>query len=287
MGALPFRRIARLWLLLGVVISSRCGAFLPVASPPHRRHAAGVAPRMVRNIDYPEVIVLYGPELSLQMDGLDAFLGDCAEMGTPVVALGYAADEDDDDDAGLPALRRTHPALVLHERPTRRAPPDPRDLWDALQALEVRPRPFGGSAGFGAPRAADPPRPPLPARAVVLAAAPAATRAARAVGARVLRVGSGNDADDPLADAAVPDLEGLWLEDVATPGSFWLNPPQPRDDDGIRVNPKEVMRWYQAAEECGAAATTPEAAAAAAAMPVSDDMDEDGLRGVLADLAPL
>jgi hypothetical protein len=35
------------------------------------------------------------------------------------------------------------------------------------------------------------------------------------------------------------------LDDIATPGSFWLNPPHARDDQGNKVDPIEVMLQYE------------------------------------------
>ena len=47
---------------------------------------------------------------------------------------------------------------------------------------------------------------------------------------------SDDDDDDFLADAIINDYQNLYLEDIATPGSFWLNPPYPRDDEGNKVD---------------------------------------------------
>ena len=46
--------------------------------------------------------------------------------------------------------------------------------------------------------------------------------------------------DNDLADGVVWNgMEDGWysvgVDDIATPGSFWLNPPQPRDDDNNRI----------------------------------------------------
>ena len=38
------------------------------------------------------------------------------------------------------------------------------------------------------------------------------------------------------------------LMDVATPGSYWLNPPVPRDENSNAVNPRELMEAVVPAE---------------------------------------
>ena len=48
------------------------------------------------------------------------------------------------------------------------------------------------------------------------------------------------DADD-LVDGVITTLDELYgLDDVSTPGQFWLNPPSARDQSGDRVNPWDV-----------------------------------------------
>eukprot|EP00568_Trieres_chinensis_P007846 CAMPEP_0183302832 /NCGR_PEP_ID=MMETSP0160_2-20130417/8479_1 /TAXON_ID=2839 ORGANISM="Odontella Sinensis, Strain Grunow 1884" /NCGR_SAMPLE_ID=MMETSP0160_2 /ASSEMBLY_ACC=CAM_ASM_000250 /LENGTH=382 /DNA_ID=CAMNT_0025465649 /DNA_START=108 /DNA_END=1256 /DNA_ORIENTATION=+ len=136
--------------------------------------------------------------------------------------------------------------------------PSPAALLDALSSVCVEPRGFGGSSGFGT-KAADPPRPPLPKHAVVFVSGPsersrARCSAARMAGARVVYVeteGMGScDAED-LSDAVVEtlgdedDWEAVTLDGISTPGSYWLNPPNPRDDEGNRVNIEEVVEFFQ------------------------------------------
>lgn len=58
------------------------------------------------------------------------------------------------------------------------------------------------------------------------------------------------DAED-LSDAVVEtlgdedDWEAVTLDGISTPGSYWLNPPNPRDDEGNRVNIEEVVEFFQ------------------------------------------
>ena len=54
----------------------------------------------------------------------------------------------------------------------------------------------------------------------------------------------GVDAD---ADATT-DLDYYWesinMDDIAMPGSFWLNPPHPKDDEGNGVDVLSVIQSY-------------------------------------------
>ena len=44
------------------------------------------------------------------------------------------------------------------------------------------------------------------------------------------------------------DLEYYWetinMDDIATPGSFWLNPPLPKDDEGNGVSTPSIIESY-------------------------------------------
>jgi hypothetical protein len=60
--------------------------------------------------------------------------------------------------------------------------------------------------------------------------------------------------DKALADAVVDDNHdwpSLFMDNIATPGSYWLNPPHPREDNGNAV---DVERVIQAYEDAAAAA---------------------------------
>ena len=50
----------------------------------------------------------------------------------------------------------------------------------------------------------------------------------------------------------ITDLEYYWqsinMDDIATPGSFWLNPPLPKDDEGNGVNVLSIIESYRVAE---------------------------------------
>jgi hypothetical protein len=108
----------------------------------------------------------------------------------------------------------------------------------------------------------------------VLATTLEQTRAARLAGMRVISCH-----DNDLADAVLfgPDID-FGLDDIATPGSFWLNPPHPRDDEGNRVDP------YALAEQMIHAQGDSESENDAAQQ---EEMDDDEFDEILADLAPL
>jgi hypothetical protein len=38
--------------------------------------------------------------------------------------------------------------------------------------------------------------------------------------------------------------ESITIDDIATPGSFWLNPPQPKDDEGNGVDVLSIIEEY-------------------------------------------
>jgi hypothetical protein len=96
---------------------------------------------------------------------------------------------------------------------------------------------------------------------------------------------SGNDAN--------ADLEYYWetinMDDIAMPGSFWINPPLPKDDEGDRVNVLSVIESYeqiekekqQQQEEKLSSATTNED------ILHSDDDDDGYLEAILKDMDPL
>lgn len=61
--------------------------------------------------------------------------------------------------------------------------------------------------------------------------------------------------DNALANAVVDDSHdwsSLWMDDIATPGSYWWNPPRPRDNDGNAVDFETVIQAYEDAEAAAA-----------------------------------
>lgn len=256
-------RVALAWCWIAAFVCGTSNAFVPPvyshAFERPEKHKAAFRISMVRNIDLPECLVFYGVESFRTNDvGLRSLLDECEQTGTAVVLIGNQA-------------QFTAPLLTpVQFRATVHPPPNPYDLLVALESVTIQPRPFGGSAGFGQ-KPADPERTPLPARTVVLCTTLDQTRAARAVGTRVVCL-----EDNDLADAVVDGID-FWLDDIATPGSFWLNPPHPKDDQGNKVDPEWLVENY----------LLPEQHECADRIDDGKDIDEDDMRRILADLAPL
>lgn len=228
-----------------------------------RRHGAAAASssvrRMVRNIDWVEALLFYGhASFSAGLDGADdgaaamllpgveGLIEECRRDGTAVLAIVDPArvgpSERLLESCGVLLRRGGDGPTAAAVRSESSRPPNPRDLWEAVRSVQIQPRGFGGSSGFGR-KAADPARRPLPQHCVVLCHNEDQCRAARYVGLRVLCL-----TDNGLADAVVDDgggWESVSMDDIATPGSFWLNPPHPRDDEGNKVDPVSVMEAYE------------------------------------------
>ena len=97
----------------------------------------------------------------------------------------------------------------------------------------------GGLGGFGSNNQIEPPRNPKAAYCIVFSDTPEACLAARAAGIRTVGVAGEEDVDVDEALESAADVVFEWdeagsivLDDLYTPGSFWLNPPTPRDADG-------------------------------------------------------
>ena len=244
--------------------------------------------RMVRNIDLVEALIFYGGESIFQdeggespqlLPGVENLVEECQRDDTAVLVVveePYFEVLQRSDSLVLPKEDK-----VVHIRQAQSTPPNPRDLYEAIHSIEVQPKGFGGSSGFGS-KAPDPQRTPLPKHCVVLCSTEEQCRAARYVGMRVLCL-----RDNALADAVIDDdWETICMDDIATPGSFWLNPPHPKDDEGNAVDIQSVMEWYE--ENDGETVET-----------VSDDKlpalkdlqgeeaDDEYLAAILADMDPL
>lgn len=217
---------------------------------------------MVRNIDLPECLVFYSDGvLDGEDEGLQSLMEECKDTDTALLSI---SSNEENRAASFPGVSFRYPT---------RAAPNPKDLWEAIESLTIQPRPFGGSAGFGS-KLPDPERNPMPARTVVFCKTVEQTRAARACGMRVMCFN-----DNELADAIV-DSYDFYLDDIATPGSFWLNPPHPRDDEGNKVDVEDLIEQLDRDKliEGG----DPEGSATA-----GDDTEDDELQRILADMAPL
>jgi hypothetical protein len=250
---------------------------------------------MVRNIDLPEALIVYGRQvLSADTNGLSALIQECHDIGTVVILLlekpNYKDDplSDDDEDDGQALLATLRSPTASTRRSCRvhwqtRPAPNPADLLHILETVSVQPRPFGGSAGFGS-KAADPERLLSAQYSVVLTSTLDETRAARAVGMRVVALQNNHDDDDDLADAVVEAIE-FGVDDIATPGSYWLNPPHARDDGGNRVDPYQLLDLDS--EDANSNQIGLEQRAVVETTLDSPDLDDDDIQAILADLAPL
>ena len=70
-----------------------------------------------------------------------------------------------------------------------------------------------------------------------------------------------------VADACLDDLSELAsLEDLSTPGAFWLNPCMPRDAEGYSVDPRTGRRYENNASAGGTGAADGSDDAAVAAI---------------------
>jgi hypothetical protein len=225
--------------------------------------------RMVRNIDLPEALIFYGADMVLvqQRDngagdsesdcasssssaslslqpGVRALLKECRDIETPAIVIVEQKDpyhpQIDDLETLLSKIKTK--GLLFHIHQATQEAPNPRDVWEAIHndVATIQPKGFGGSSGFGR-KLADPVRSPLPAHTVVLCSNEQQCRAAIYAGMRVICLH-----DNDISDAVVDSWEDIGsLDDIATPGSFWLNPPHARDDQNNSVDPLEVMLQYE------------------------------------------
>lgn len=282
---------------------SRAAAVAGPAAVGRRKGGRGRGPALfVRNVDLPEAIIFYDVMGHGEPDGDGGWhplLKQCAECGTAaIVVAGGDGGEEQDDDAAEPGSDRPGGSdapsgaprgaaadlITLAVRGAAR-PPNPKDLLGAVGRTTIRPRPFGGSSGFAASRLADPSRPPLPARTVVVGPTERHSLAARLAGMRAVSFDEGDD----LADAVLSptEVQALWLEDLATPGSFWLNPPHPRDQDGNRVDPEQVVASLTKPEPDRGNRRLPTESGPDGSLQEGTDDESAEIRRILADLSPL
>ena len=119
--------------------------------------------------------------------------------------------------------------------------------------------------------------------------------AAKLAGTRVLYLepeGLGTSDAEDLADAIVTglgaddDWEVVTLDDIATPGSYWLNPPVGKDEDGNRVNLVALCDAFQQARsgQSGAVVSSLSSSSTLDDDKSDDSMSEDEMAKILADL---
>ena len=186
-------------------------------------------------------------------------------------------------EAGTSDTYEDHPvddeSLELYNLQVSGRSPSPAFLLDALRSVHIDPKGFGGSSGFGRGQWIDPRRSPMTARTVVFIAGdrvPASNMesttstvkdrcvAARAAGCRVIYlenfegVGIQDDRQTmSLCDAVIDtygndnprDIQPISLDAISTPGDYWLNPPNQRDEFGNAVSIDELIEWYRSERE--------------------------------------
>ena len=193
--------------------------------------------RRLRNVDLPEV-VLFDEKVALGGWAAARFAEDCRDAGARVVLASTRSEEE-----------AAEAAAAIDADATFADQDKVSLLRRALAELRVVPNGFGN-----APKEA--PRAPAAKWCVLLESDGEGARAARIVGMRCLGVGPTDVAE---AHAHVETLEGILAEDIATPGTFWLQPLQPEKP----------------------------ASGTATSADGNDDADDDAeLRRILADIAP-
>lgn len=277
------------------------------AKAPHsqRKHTGRMIRRMmVRNIDLPEALIFYGADMvatgtdadsasfssdsSTFQPGVQALLKECREIEATAIVIveknHYHFLETLLSKTSVKGLKTLTPPLFHMHKATQDAP-NPRDVWEAIHNVaEIQPAGFGGSAGFGR-KLADPTRLPLPKHTVVFCSNEQQCRAAIYAGMRVICL-----TDNDIADAVVDSLEDIEsVDDIATPGSFWLNPPYARDDQNNKVDPLEVMGKYEHQQQREADHDHDNGGNPNNAAVASQDMadDDDEIARILADMDSL
>jgi hypothetical protein len=291
---------------------------------------------MIRNIDLPDAVIFYGTETiipsyvadesdedaiqrfrSAMMNnddetdttviqartGLTRFIEECHTVRTAVIVLLNQDDETDDttDHFGieqqyvkgtnryiLDAILRDDISRPCHVFTQTVTPPNPSDVLST-----------------------DSPRLIVPQHCVVFTTTLPQTRIARAVGMRVISM----NRNDPLADGVLMDYGddadeddddddsnkyvsiNLSVDCIATPGSYWLNPPHPRDDNGNQItNPYDIMNEATTTSSVLVSSQSsmriqhPSLPQSTKAYPIIDDDNSDNdenLRAILSDIAPL
>jgi hypothetical protein len=210
-----------LWLLLSFYAAAN--RFQKLAN----RECLFLHPSLEMQIFYdnPDRSILFQKDGITPQSGLVSLVEECKDLGTPAILISKNKDRQKIPDQIQDYM------TVFDEL---QKPPNPRSLFEAINSVTVQPEGFGGSSGFGR-KLAEPERHPMPQYVVVFCEDTDVCRAGRYCGMRVISF-----QDNDLADAVVDSFD-FYLEDISTPGSFWLNPPFPSDDDGNKVDIFELM----------------------------------------------
>jgi hypothetical protein len=263
-------------ILIGCCSALSVAGFGLVPLSTRRTHHHGFQLRMVRNIDLPEAVVFYGADSLVNaatqepLPGVEAMLKECQEINAAVLVLLY----EEENHATARKLEAKY-GLTIHMDAVH-PPPNPRALYEAIESTLISPKGFGGSSGFGT-KMADPERAPLPKHVVVLAHTDDQCRAARFFGARVMSL-----VDNDYADGIIFDWSEIGVDDISTPGSYWLNPPfGSKDDNGNKVDIYEVMDAYERTPSDSSSSSDDEVILA------TETLSEDALNAILNDMDSL
>ena len=210
----------------------------------------------------------------------------------PLLFKDEQEDEDDDDDEEEESYGRGYGYA-----------PSPAALIDAISSIVINPRGFGGSSGFASSQHIDPQRNPLPPHTVVFVSSLSSHHFNRCLaswyaGMRVLLIADSNNnqEDDVPADAIIDETLGtdqdwsmITLDDVSTPGSFWLNMAQPRGQNGDRIDTFQIIQQYADQRSSQQQQNTDQDETSTEQQNHDDDdeLDEDELAKILADLDTL
>jgi hypothetical protein len=148
--------------------------------------------------------------------------------------------------------------------------PCPAALLDAIHTIKIEPKGFGGSSGFGV-KHSESKRSPLPQHCVVFVSSSSNSKDEqtniyriddgsgslsrdRCIASRLAGMRSIYIEDEPFSCSAEDVCDGIvqsygtkedWsmvtIDDISTPGSFWLNMAQAKDEQGFKVDSKSII----------------------------------------------
>jgi hypothetical protein len=212
-------------------------------------------------------------------------------------------------------------SIIFYNLQSNGRSPSPAFLLDSLRSVNIDPRGFGGSSGFGRGQWVEPRRSPLTARTVVFIAGDWTSNngneveeevkstvkgrcaASRAAGCRVIYLEHlSSDLNLPflieddtyamsLCDAVVDsfgndnarDIQPVSLDAISTPGDYWLNPPTPKDDFGNAIAIDKIVEYFRTEREMEDISSD-SGCVVAGDDDADDEMTEEELAAILADL---
>ena len=207
------------------------------------------SPRMLRNIDACEALIFTRSAAlqsgtALPRRGVERLILEAKKSSTLVAVL---------EPKDQPICSRSPLRALLenggHLWQLDATDPCAADLSRLRDSLNVEaPDGFGGSDGFGQAPGMAFGREPIAARCVVLVTTLSETAAALGAGMRAVAIpphdgGWIDEALDGVADVCLDamgeesDASALRVDDLSTPGAYWLNPSMPRDLNGFAVDP--------------------------------------------------